>query len=705
MVNLNWLENKDSVISTLNIYFGLPYEQILKLINENYPIYRRNGYITNNSLRNRQNLVAMVNALIPYCKAGQPAYVDGIPQKNIVDRMKSGEAILKNPYFADENPVHIYHRLRHLYREISSAGIDIYKTIYIGSLTKGNSGILHDCETGEILNYSNFDKDFGKIYGELMKVLRLSKADANLLVEKCPATILSKVSASNITAIYQTMMNLKLTNEEEHFYSYIFRNDKEFEGQKRSEQKSKVLDNGLINCPTIFSCTPQNIVDAFNYISRKIPAELIEKEYMKFKLAGNTTMTRFWCKHQTLRKWINNNFSLLTINDKKMYYKESILHEVAVALNDRVYHGGKDTSYSFKFLFDNPVSISTMNSIPDEQLDANAKKNIMTLEKYTSEEGVVDYIKKNHYVLAMDNNKLNSLLEKIAEHDAKNPEDLCMQRFFTIGKSLFGSKHSINFDVEPTYKRLAKIESVQILNVDEMDDWTRVSLFVGIFCGGDQTFFNSIQRLYHEKLLKENRGNGELRKEIRTLLIKNGGWDEILKDKKKVGAITTEVKSITDKRFAVEQLSRTENLTEDIAALQAKEDAFSNAIKGVLNRIRNSYTANRDKLTKRFTDIDKLYELTIEFLTEKCFDDKEPISVLIDEELRKPYVESLKKMETTNINPQQSLFGAETVEVSAPKEMYIPIKKLTEELSRDAYYKIESDVVSVSRSKNNGEGK
>ncbi len=704
MEGFNWSKDKDGIISVLSTYFGLSHERIDTLINENFALTNRYGYPTADKIRNRERLIAVVNALTPYCTAGKPAYVDGLPQANIKYRIKSAEAILSCPKFSDdETPVQTYHRLTNLYKSISEKGIDIYKTIYTTSLTDGDYGAVYDRENGKVVRYLHPDRIFKNVYDTLQNELRLSKEETNSLVEKCAATVISKISQSRISAMYKQMMSLRLLNDEKGTCAYIFKRDREFECvMDKTKHRSRMLDEGLINCPTIFTCKPEKVASAFKYIERKIPAELIEQEYQKFQSIGNTTMTKFWCKYSIMRKWINNNFSLLTINDENMNFKESILHNIAISLNDRGYHGGKNTYYSFKFLFNNPLSISTINSISEDDLKNNARKNILTLERYTNEAGVVDYIKRNHYVLAMNNEKLETLLRKITEFDAENPESLCMQRFFILGKSLFGSKHCIKFDVEPTFKRLAKIQEIQILNVNEMDDWTKLSSFIGLFCGNDQSFFNNIQRLYCEKLLKDRRGNLELRKQIRTFLTEHGGWDEILKDKKRVLSVITEIKSMTNKRFVVEQIKKTEDIVEDIAVLQAKEDAFSSAIKGVLSRVRNAYTANRDKLIKKFTDIDKLYESTIEFLSEKCFDDKEPISTLVEEELRTPFIDSLKKIETTNVNPQQSLFGAETVEVSAPNGMYPTLKKLTQELSRDAYYKVETDVVKISRSKDGG---
>ena len=688
-MDFRWERWKENVLTTLDLYFGWPKEKTLELIEKRSPSKVHIDYVSREEAeahRNyRERLVAIVGALSHFCGAGQPAYVDGVAQANISDRMKSGEAILSNLRFADDEPLeNIHYRLKDLYKSISEKGIDIYKTIYVTSLTEGNP------------------REFENVYRELRSVLRLSQVEANAVVEKCAATIISKVSASNISAMYQTMLSLTLFCEDNKVNYYFFRHDREFEGLKRSLQKSKMIDAGLVNCPTIFSCKPENVRAAFDYVARKIPEDLIEKEYLRFKSAGNTTMTRFWCKYQIMRKWINNNFSLLTINSASMGYKESTLHELAVSLNDRVYRGGKDTHYSFGFLFNNPVGISTMNSIPLEKIDRYAKSNIETLEKYTDEKGVIEYIKRNHYVLAMDNAKLEKLMQMISAHDAINPDNPCMERFFLLGKTLFGSKHCINFDVEKTIDRLRQIEKIQILDVEHLDDWGRLAKFNELFLGNDPTFVNQVQRLYHEKLQKEKRGSVALRKQIRTLLIKNGGWDAILKDTRKMKEVTSEVKCINDQRFVIEQVEKTENIFNDIVSLQMKEDTFADAIKGVLARVRNAYTANKDKLNKRFTDIDKLYEYTIEFLTERCFDDKEPISTLIEEELRSPLVDTLKTMDGTFIDPQQSLFGNERVIVPAPEPMYGSLRNLSRAISVDSSTKMESDRIEIVKSKDEG---
>ena len=55
----------------------------------------------------------------------------------------------------------------------------------------------------------------------------------------------------------------------------------------------------------------------------------------------------------------------------------------------------------------------------------------------------------------------------------------------------------------------------------------------------------------------------------------------------------------------------------------------------------------REKLNKRFTDIDKLNDRVIDFLTNMCFDDKEPITDIIESTLREPLIETLKDIGQT----------------------------------------------------------
>ncbi len=701
MLNLSWERNKDNVLLTLSTYFGLTNEQILKLIDKKY---QPSGsihidYVNRNRDDDREKLVAVVAALSPACKKGLPAYVDGVPQKNIAERRKSAEAILSNPSFSDETPVDIYYRLKRLYNSISEKGIDIYKTIYVTSLTDGNYGIIHDRNTGAVVsNYSDFDKDFDRIYDELKTVLRLSQEKANAVVEKCSATILSKVSASNIPAIYEQIMKFYMEENPEHNY-WFFNKDKEFEKMKREDSKSKMVDDGLINCPTLFSCKPKTVRLAFDYVVSKITDDAVEREYERFKSAQNTTMTRFWCKFHIMRNWVNNNFSLLTINAGCMEYKESTLENIANSLNERVYYGGKATNYGFSFLFHEPVSISTMNSIPIEKIERYATHNILVLEMYTDEAGVMNYINANPYVLAMETKKLQTLLKTIKTHDEENPENPYMARFFALGKSLFGNKHCINFDVIPTFQNLEKVDNIEILDVEQMTDWQRVEKFVEIFCNNDEKIIPQIKNLLYKKREKEKLGDGELRKEIRSILAKSGGWDAIFKDRRALWSITSQIEGFQNRRYAVEQIRVTDNDVEDFKRLQESENQFADEIKSVLAVFRDSYAEKKNKMGKRFTDIDKLYEMTLEFLTEKCFDDKEPISVLLESELRAPLMESLKNFDGAYIDPQPTFFGGDRVVVPVSEQLYRPMKDLTEKISKDASTDAKADRIEIVKSK------
>lgn len=700
MVNLNWEENKESVIEILNEYFGLGRTEIQKYIAENF-----SDSDIRQRISDRQKLVAVIKALSPYLV--KPAY-DGItPEENLAQRIKSGEAILQNPKFSEEESVEqIYNRLNRLFGSISEKGIDIYKTIYTGSLTSGNLGTVVDPKTKKKIPYETPDRDFDNIYYNLKKTLRLTTEETNAIIEKCASTIISKVYASNIPALYNRMMFLCTYDEDRNTNYFFFRYDKEFKTETdRSKKKSKMLDGGLINCPTIFSCKPSNVERAFNYVASRIPEELVEEDYLRFQAQGNESMTRYWCKYYIMSRWINNNFSLLTINVPKMIERENAIKYLQDSLNDRWYYDERRTNYDFSFLFHRPASISIMNTIDVNDIATNAKENIKILERYVGEKATSDYIEKNHYMLAMDNYKFRSLLGRISAHDHENPEEPYMERYLMLGKSLFGSKHCIKFDVDKTFETLAKMEKIQTLDVERMSDWEKVSKFVEIFCNNDKTIVSHIQRLYHEKLKKDGRGGTVLRKHIRTLLINNGGWDEIIKDRKRTMTITTEVNSIIDKRFAVEQVERTDDFYADITNLQAKEDAFSDEIKAVLATIRKAYSDKSEKLVKKYTDIDKLYEQTMAFLEKTCFDDKEPISTLIEEELRRPFVDALKRhsdKENKDVSEQMSLFGGKRVAVEAPDRMYKPLKKLSQAISVDSTSKVELDTIQIVKSKGDG---
>ena len=166
-------------------------------------------------------------------------------------------------------------------------------------------------------------------------------------------------------------------------------------------------------------------------------------------------------------------------------------------------------------------------------------------------------------------------------------------------------------------------------------------------------------------------------------------------------AVTTEIKSINNQRFIVEQIERTGDDYIDFGRLRDKEISFSEEIKEMLVKIKNN-DVKREKLNKRFTDIDKLNDRVIDFLTNMCFDDKEPITDIIESTLREPLIETLKDIGQTYVYPQQTLFGSEKVIVPTPEKLYSPLKKLTQELSNDAYHRLESDVIKITKVKDDG---
>lgn len=698
MANLRWDVNKDGVYRIMNTYFGVTFEWLDAAVKKKFPTERDKSY-----------LVAMVGSVANICKAGKPAQDLSLTSEDLKDRKKSAEAIFSFPNFSDASANAVYYRLKDLFTSIHEKGIDVYKTIWVTSLTDGNLGVYYNSDNASVQRYENFDRDFSRIYNKLIDVLAIEPEKAaetvNGIYEKCAATMISKVTASSISNVYQTLLSFAVFNPDDGKRYYLFYPDKKYIGMERRFQKVRAIRDGLIACPTLFSCKPERISEAYNYVMKKVPQNLVLSEFKKAQSEGRESMTMFECRRHVLRSWINNNFSVLTINAEKMQRKEALISNVQANLNHEF--GGlnyESNFYDFSFLFDNPASISLMNSIPIEKMQENAYRNVYLLEKYAGVEGATAYIQRNPYALAMDNFKLSQLLRKIEVHDKENSDNPYMGRFLKIGKALFANKHNIDFDVEPVFKKLAKIEDIEILDIDKMSDWQRISKFVELFCDNDPRIVPHIQKLYHEKLKKDEMGSSELRKQIRTMLVKNGGWDVILKDRKKMLSITTELKSINEQRFIVEQVEKTGESYVDFYRLHSAENAFSDDIKSTLANLRNAYSQKRDKLNKRFSDVDKLYEIAIEFLTEKCFDDKEPMSVLVETELRVPLIETLKQMESTYVDPQQTLFGAEKVIAPIPDPIYSPLKKLTSELAKDADDKMESDVIKITRAKD-GEGK
>lgn len=701
MAGFEWEANRDGVFRILKTYFGVSEEFIARKLKENYTF--STNYMTESS---RQTLVATVAALAPFCRQGKGALDPSLTKEEINDRKKSAEAILSAPKYTDDDASAIYNRLKSLYHSISYRGIDIYKTIYKTSLTDGNLGVTYDPDTRVVSSYSNYDRNFDRIYDQIILTLALSKENSSEIVngmfEKCAATMLSKLTASGVSNIYQALLSFAIYNEEEGIWRYLYNvPDKPYIGLERNRQKVRAIRDGLVCCPSLFACNAEKLKDAYKYVMSKLPRALVVEEYNRAQKEGRVSMTMFECKRHLLRSWINNNFSVLTINARSMKEKEIFIKNLQAQLNNEFCAVEKQHTYNLSFLFENPSNICLMNSIPLKEMVSNAYKNIYLLEGYAGVNGTIEYIKKNTYVLAMDNEKLNQLLHAIDAHDKENPDNPYMGRFFKLGKSLFANKHNIDFDVIPVFRKLAKIEDIVILDVDKMDDWQRVEKFVELFFDNDPRIVPHIRKLHELKLKKDELGGREIRSQIRTILNQYGGWNEILTDRKKMLAVTTEIKSINNQRFIVEQIERTGDDYIDFGRLRDKEISFSEEIKEMLVKIKNN-DVKREKLNKRFTDIDKLNDRVIDFLTNICFDDKEPITDIIESTLREPLIETLKDIGQTYVDPQQTLFGSEKVIVPTPEKLYSPLKKLTQELSNDAYHRLESDVIKITKVKDDG---
>lgn len=687
--DFSWERNKVQVYKILTDYFGISSEKIDALTKKNFQ--------TKHDL---QKFVASVAGLAGVCKKGQTvAEASTLENNNLVERRKSGEALLSKLKFHDEEqPNDIYLRVKSLFTAINEKGIDIYKTIYMTTLTDGNFRSFPNLKKDSFETDRGDDRDFDSIYNALQSTLRLSGEETNKLIEKCPATIIAKVKASNIKEMYTDMlMKLGLVNPEVNKRYYFFRADDV--DVPRRESSSKMITEGLVNCPTIFDTSFYTVSRAFDYIAEKVPEDRIMQEHEEFLAKGNTTMTPFWCKFRILRSWINDNFSILTINADKMRQKErwirNELESKFVAKDKDGYiilgeNSRPKRNYNLSFLFDNPVSISTINSIPIEKMEANAEGNILLLEQYAniyskSDEDMArggvrklvrDYLKSNHYALAMDNDKLSSLLRKIYDADKENSNKALFERFLKLGKSLFANKHNIDFDVDLVFAKLSKRDEIQILDVSSMSDWERVEKFVELFCGNDIKIVATLRKLHQEKLAKDNQGGKQLRKQIRTIVSQEGGWERILKDKDASLAMAGKIGEITNKRFEIEKVPRTNSFFDDMSELKIREREFTEKINQTLGTLKRAYSEKKDRLNKRYTDVDKLYNYAMMFLERECFDDKEPIANLFNEEIASTFEEALKNHNGAYADDQQSIFGESKLIVPVEHGMVQPIKEL-----------------------------
>lgn len=631
---------KEQIYFIASELFSLSREEVDEYLDKN---------IKNESCR--QRLEAVLTAVEPYCRKFYE-------ESDLKLRRKAGAVVFStvdaSKYSRTESPKGTYNRLYELFRETSyKRDINIYKLLYTTVLTDAN--LKNDRENG--VKFPDASRNFVNIYGSLKKTLLLSDRETEEIFERC-TSLIAKAYSYRFSQIYGSLHDL-----------YIVDSDNFYRVFRTTQSENEVISILKIN-PTLFCMSPDKIDAAFKYLRPKI--------YEKAKTYGNVTPLE--AKLILVRQWVKNNSSLLTINAEAMKNKESFLTLEVDARTNYKY------SQQLKAIFDDPVRLSAMNQIPEKKLRENALKNIQLLEEFASSEQVADYIADNMVILAVSNEKLETLLNDILSLDGGVEGGGYFQRFLSVGKTLFGSSCEIN--AAKILTKLKNVGNIEVVDVENLQEEDYLEKFVELFADGDKSIVENINQLIDEKKKRNLRGEKELRNNIREL-----GRDikalpsvlqredvSILKKRDVIFEYAANAEHLFAKRLKLAQVD---------AISQARDIEIENSakIESALNTLREIYEQKHQKVEKHYLNADKLYEKLMIYLG-RCFDDKEAISDLFSKEVSKNYIEGLTQTYQAEKSEQQTLFGQVWKVSGVHSGLVKPLEKLGRELLQD-----ENDVV------------
>ena len=139
--------------------------------------------------------------------------------------------------------------------------------------------------------------------------------------------------------------------------------------------------------------------------------------------------------------------------------------------------------------------------------------------------------------------------------------------------------------------------------------------------------------------------------------------------------LATQVGELCNKRLKVARV-------EFYAVVREEEIKTSAKMEGALNFIRDTYEQNRHKIGKHVSNIDRLYERTVEYLSE-CFDDKEAIENLFVKEISKPYFEAIQQSFEAEKQDEFTFFGDNYVVRGVHPALVSPMNDLSEKVLRE----------------------
>lgn len=599
----------------------------------------------------KNRFMAMFYAVMPHLER----FVDEADEKL---KRKVGKVFLSkldySQFYDKESVAETKERLQKLFYQTSSKGINIYKILYCSVLTDGN--LKRDNDTRS--RFYDSSRDFENIYDSLVETLHLSADEAKEIFERC-SSLIAKGYAYKFPHIYNKLYELIVMDETGAYRVF-------------SQKQHEVEEILKIN-PSLFVISTDRIQSSFDYLQKKMYPIL--RANIDEVMQAKPNMTLLAYRTIMARKWLKNNSSLLTINVSSMYDKEKYLKQNLNAITGNAY------AVQFANFFESPLNIATLNQIPYEKITRNALRNIQLLEKYTTKEKVARYLTANQYVVGMDYAKFGTLLYKIEELDKENPQEKYFDKFLEFGKTLFAS--NIDFSVDAIADKLVHNAIIRDVAVDEMTDKECLQQFIEIFFDGKHDLTFKIEDMIKQRRERNANGEKELRSDIRKMGRKIEELPRILKDeststKEKRESVLTYAKDISalqGRRLALAGNSAT------IGMVQTIEEDESRKIEETLNLLRETFEQRRFKLGKSYTNLEQLFERTMNYL-DTCFDDKGAISQLFKVEIIDNFTQAMKETYDVNPSAQQSLFGERLTVENVTPGLKSPLKGISQEINK-----------------------
>ncbi len=599
----------------------------------------------------KNRFMAMFYAVMPHLER----FVDEADEKL---KRKVGKVFLSkldySQFYDKESVAETKERLQKLFYQTSSKGINIYKILYCSVLTDGN--LKRDNDTRS--RFYDSSRDFENIYDSLVETLHLSADEAKEIFERC-SSLIAKGYAYKFPHIYNKLYELIVMDETGAYRVF-------------SQKQHEVEEILKIN-PSLFVISTDRIQSSFDYLQKKMYPIL--RANIDEVMQAKPNMTLLAYRTIMARKWLKNNSSLLTINVSSMYDKEKYLKQNLNAITGNAY------AVQFANFFESPLNIATLNQIPYEKITRNALRNIQLLEKYTTKEKVARYLTANQYVVGMDYAKFGTLLYKIEELDKENPQEKYFDKFLEFGKTLFAS--NIDFSVDAIADKLVHNAIIRDVAVDEMTDKECLQQFIEIFFDGKHDLTFKIEDMIKQRRERNANGEKELRSDIRKMGRKIEELPRILKDeststKEKRESVLTyarDISALQGRRLALAGASAT------LGMVQTIEEDESRKIEETLNLLRETFEQRRFKLGKSYTNLEQLFERTMNYL-DTCFDDKGAISQLFKVEIIDNFTQAMKETYDVNPSAQQSLFGERLTVENVTPGLKSPLKGISQEINK-----------------------